>query len=212
MLQLICPSSNWWWPLNFWQYQPPQCPEELLCTEDKVFEMLSSLDTKKANGWETFLPQCWDQLLQVLHTVSHCSLTNPSVQGKYPKAWKMSPIPKESDSTSVSNYRPVSVLSVISKLLERHMHSLISCHIETFYPIASHQWGFQPGKSAVSAQINVLHNWSLALDQRKEVAVVFFDLCKAFDSVPHGPLLDKLKSIGLSEYIIKWICSCLSKI
>lgn len=143
---------------TFGSINPLQCPEELLCTEDKVFEMLSSLDTKKANGWETFQPQCWGQLLQVLHTVSHCSLTNPSVQGKYPKAWKMSPIPKGSDSTSVSNYRPVSVLPVISKLLERHMHSLISCHIETFYPIASHQWGFQPGKSAVSAQINILHN------------------------------------------------------
>ena len=47
-------------------------------------------------------------------------------------------------------------------------------------------------------------------DQRKEVAAVFFDLCKAFDMVPHKPLLDKLKSIGLSEYLVKWICRYLT--
>ena len=69
---------------------------------------------------------------------------------------------------------------------------------------------FEPGKSAVSALIDVIHHWSLALDQRKEVAGVFFDLRKAFDSVPHKPLLEKLTSIGLSEYLVKWICSYLS--
>ena len=83
------------------------------------------------------------------------------------------------------------------------MHYLISHHIETFFPIASNQWGFQPRKSAVSVLIDIVHDWSLALDQRKEVAAVFFDLRKAFDSVPHRPLLDKLTCIGLSVYLIK---------
>ena len=50
----------------------------------------------------------------------------------------------------------------------------------------------------------------MALDQRKEVTAVFFDFRKAFDSVPHKPLLVKLKSIGLSEYLVEWICSYLS--
>ena len=72
------------------------------------------------------------------------------------------------------------------------MHYLISHHIETFFPIASNQWGFQPRKSAVSVLIDIVHDWSLALDQRKEVAAVFFDLHKAFDSIPHRPLLDNL--------------------
>ena len=100
-------------------------------------------------------------------------------------------------------YRPISLLlPVVSKLLEQHMDFLISHQIETLCPIASHQWGFQPGKSAVSALIDVVHHWSLALDQRKEIAAVFFDLRKAFDSVPHKLLLDKLKSIGLSEYLV----------
>ena len=110
----------------------------------------------------------------------------------------------------MSNYRPISLLLVISKLLERHIHYLISSHITIHYLIASQQWGFQPGKSAVSALIDVIHHWAQALDQRKEVVAVSFDIQKAFDSVPHRPLLDKLGSIGLSGYIIKWIFSYLS--
>ena len=123
-------------------------------------------------------------------------LFNNSIStGKIPKPWKVSsvvPVPKGSVTLPVSNYRPISLLPVVSKLLERHMHFLTPCQIETLCPIASHQWGFQPRKSAVSALIDVVHHWSLALDQRKEVAAVFLDLLKAFDSVSHKPLLDLL--------------------
>ena len=102
--------------------------------------------------------------------VSHLFFNKSISTGRIPGAWKVSsvvPVPKGSDSTSVSNYRPISLLSVVSKLLERHMHYFIFHHIETFFPIASHQWGFQPRKSAVSALIDVVHHWSLALDQKK---------------------------------------------
>ena len=94
-------------------------------------------------------------------TLSIALLFNKSISTwKIPKAWKVSsviPIPKGSNPTSVSNYRPISLLPVISKLLERHIHYLISSHITIHYLIASQQWGFQPGKSAVSALIDVIH-------------------------------------------------------
>ena len=74
-----------------------------------------------------------------------------------PKTWKVA-IPKGSNTTSVSNYRPISLLPVISKLLERHIHYLISSHFAIHYPIASEQWDFQTGKSAVYALIDVIHH------------------------------------------------------
>jgi hypothetical protein len=110
---------------------------------------------------------------------------------------------------TVSNYRPISLLPVLSKLLEKHIHHLISNHLSIHYPIALQLWGFQPKKSAVSALIDVIHNWSKALDQGSEVGAVFFDLQKAFDSVPHKSLIDKLKSIDLNPFILRWICSYL---
>ena len=92
--------------------------------------------------------------------------TNLYLQGKYLKLGRRPqsflflkvqtlPVCLITDPTSVSNYRPISLLPVISILLERHIHYLISNHIATHYPIASQQWGFQPGMSAVSALIDV---------------------------------------------------------
>ena len=199
--------------LEFSSINPLLCPEEFLCTEHEVVEMLSSLDIKKANGRDGISAR---MLRSTAASIAHgiTLLFNKSITtGQIPKAWKTSsvvPVPKGSEPTSASNYRPISLLPVVSKLLEKHMHFLISCHIKTSYPIASHQWGFQPGKSAVSALVDVLRHWSSALDQRKEVAAVFFDLRKAFDSVPLRPLLNKLKSVGLSDHLIKWICSYLT--
>ena len=87
--------------------------------------------------------------------------------------------------TNVANYRPISLLPIISKLLERHIYWVIAMHFEAHSPITIHQWGFQPKKSTTAALLNVYNDWSAALDKGKEVCAIFFDLRKAFDSVPH---------------------------
>jgi len=65
-------------------------------------------------------------------------------------------------------------------------------------------------RSTVSALIRVLDDWQSALDQGNEVCIVFFDVSKAFDTVPHLPLLQKLSEIGLDPYLIGWIRSYLA--
>ena len=149
---------------------PFLCPEEFLCTEDEVLEMLLSLDTKKANGRDGISARMLKSTARSIAYSITLLFNNSISTGKLPEAWKVSsvvPVPKGSDSTCVSNYRPISLLPVVSKLLERHMHFLISCQIETLCPIASHQWGFQPGKSAVSSLIDVVHHWSWHLTKGK---------------------------------------------
>ena len=69
--------------------------------------------------------------------------------------------------------------------------ALIFNHLNLYHPIALQQWGFQPKKSSVSALVDVVYEWSKALDQGSEICAVFFDLQKAFDSVPHKSLIDK---------------------
>ena len=136
-------------------------------------------------------------------------ITNPFLQEKYLEFVRLVPVSKGPDSTSVSNYRPIPLL-VISKLLERHMHYLISHHIETFCPIAFHQWAFNQEVCCFCPKwcCSSLASWYLTKDRIK-VAAVFFD--KAFHFVPHRPLLDKLTSTGLTEYlaIVKWTCNYL---
>jgi len=85
--------------------------------------MLSSLDVKKANGW--------DGIAAKINCKKYCTygITLLFTTGQIPKAWKVSsvvPIPKSSEVTSVSNFRPKSLLSVVSKLLEKHLSPVIS--------------------------------------------------------------------------------------
>ena len=93
---------------------------------------------------------------------------------------------KGSNHTCMSNYRLISLLPILStNLLEKHT-GLISNQLSLHHPIAIQQWEFQPKKSSVSTLIDVVYKWSKALDQGSEVCAVFFDLQKAFDSVPHN--------------------------
>ena len=141
-------------------------------------------------------------------------LFNKSISsGRMPLTWKTSsvvPIPKGDDKSSVKNYRPISLLSIISKLLERHMYWQIATHLEVYYPISLQQWGFQPKKSTTAALLDVYNTWAMEVDKGKEICAIFFDLKKAFDSVPHRSLIEKLKSIGLNPYILRWVIFYLS--
>ena len=82
--------------------------------------------------------------------------------------------------SSPANYRPISILPIISKILERHVADIIMDHLEEVAPISSNQWGFMPGRSTTSALLSISHNCLQALDSGCEVCTIFFDIRKAF--------------------------------
>ena len=125
--------------------------------------LLENTDVSKSNGPDKI--SGW-----MLKATAHCSihpsitkLFNLSIQlGSFPQTWKVSnvvPIPKSADNTSPTNCRPISLLSVLSKLLEWHMYCQITNHLETHHPLSSSQWGFQSGKSTVTALLEQLMGW-----------------------------------------------------
>ena len=73
------------------------------------------------------------------------------------------PIPKKSSATKASTIRPISLLSIVSKVLERHVHTLIMDHLHNHHPLSEFQWGFQPGKSTVTALLSTTHSWLTSL-------------------------------------------------
>ena len=75
--------------------------------------------------------------------------------------------------------------------------------------LAKDQWGFTAGKSTVTALISTFHEILHMLESGADIALVFFDLQKAFDTVPHLPLLQKLRDHGLNPHILQWITSYL---
>ena len=170
-------------------------PEEFLCTEELVLKLTSSLDVKKATGADEIparmLKATAPSIISSVTKIFNLSL----ITGRFPAAWKFArivPIPKAGDVTNPSNYRPISILPILSKLLERHVHNLLTHHLHTNCPLSPYQWGFTEGKSTTSALLSFTHDCHKALDSSKGVCTIFFDLSKAFDTVPHLPLLHKL--------------------
>ena len=113
---------------------------------------------------------------------------SPSLStGKLPKLWKsvrVVPILQSGSRSDVSNYRPISLLPIVSKMLE-NMYTLLWDHLINHAPLSVYQWGFQSGRSTVASLLATTHDWHRFLDQWKDVMCVFFDFQKAFDTVPH---------------------------
>ena len=90
------------------------------------------------------------------------------------------------------------------------MYSLVFAHLADRDLISGAQWGFTPGKSTITSLLSTFNDILQLLEHGADVAVTFFDLRKAFDSVPHLPLLQKLKDICLEQHILQWLTSYLS--
>ena len=98
-----------------------------------------------------------------------------------------------------------------SKVLEKHIHSLMVLHLEEHCPLCDSQWGFRQGCSTVTALISNDNKWLESLESGKEICPVFLDYKKAFDCVPHCPLLSELKRCGLHDGLLLWLMNYLSQ-
>ncbi len=185
-----------------------QCNPDILCTEEEVVEMLQSLNIAKASGQDGISARMLKATAAEI-APSITKLFNLSIQsGRPPIAWKSSnvvPIPKKQGAKNPNEFRPISLLPILSKILEKHFHFLISDHVREHSPLSNCQWGFQPGKSTVAALLSTTQDWFQQLEKGKEIGAVFFDFHKAFDTVPHQPLVDKLSHLGLNPQIVKWV-------
>ena len=120
------------------------------------------------------------------------------------------PIPKsKSGLDNLANYRPISLLPIVSKLLEKHIYSMVLKHLFEKKILSDDQWGFSSGKSTVTALLSSINDILQLLESGADVSMIFFDLCKAFDSVPHLPLLHKLRECDLDQYLLQWITNYL---
>ena len=87
----------------------------------------------------------------------------------------VTPISKSGDKSDPNNYRPISLLSLLSKLLEKHIYNCIMKHIKDQSPISEKQWGFMKGKSTTGALLTAVESWHSELESGNDVCAVFFD-------------------------------------
>ena len=126
------------------------------------------------------------------------------------KQAKIIPIYKSGRKTDPSNYRPISILSVLSKPLEKHIYKYFKSHISKYNLLHPNQSGFRENHSCHTALINLIDEWLNNINENKFTGVLFADFAKAFDVIDHNLLLRKLALYNISDHALSFIKSYLA--
>ena len=125
-----------------------------------------------------------------------------------PDDWKIAvvvPVLKKGFADSVSNYRPISLTSVISKILERIVTGKITDFLLQNNILSDRQHGFLRHRSNCTNMLECMNDWSLNVELGYQTVVIYIDFAKAFDTVCHSKLMHKLYSCGIRGTLLSWI-------
>ena len=167
----------------------------------EVEAVLKSLDPNKATGPDEIPARILKETATTI-APSLCKLFNRSLgEGYIPSEWKLAnvvPVYKKDEKDHVENYRPISLLCIISKVLERCVLNRINDRLEDL--IADCQHGFRSGRSCVTNLLETLDYIGAILDRAGQVDCV----SKAFDKVRHDLLIEKLRDAGFGGNLLTW--------
>ena len=125
--------------------------------------------------------------------------------GTLPEVWKqanITAIHKKGNKHVTGNYRPVSLTSIVCKILESIIRDSLVNYMKSNKFFSDKQFGFIIGRSTVLQLLKVLDRWTEILDQGGYVDVIYCDFMKAFDTVPHNRLISVLKFYGVEGLVL----------
>jgi hypothetical protein len=178
-----------------------------------VLSTLSGLNTQKAYGPDgippVILKNCASVLTPCLGKLFRLCLSTQT----FPSCWKyalIQPVPKKGDRAQPSNYRPIALVSCLSKVFESILNSKILKYLNSHNLLSDRQYGFRQGRSTGDLLALLSDSWSSSLRSFGETFSVALDISKAFDRVWHKALISKLPSFGLYPSLCTFISSFLS--
>ena len=187
--------------------------KDIVINNEIVIREIDGLKKTKSPGPDNVYPrilkECREQLSEHIAKLFQKSLDT----GFVPKLWRQAnvvPIFKKGDKSDKSNYRPISLTSVIGKMLEAIIARAVRKHLDDHNLIRHSQHGFSKGKSCLTNLLSFYRKVFETVDKGDSYDIVFLDFSKAFDRVPHRKLLSKIKAHGIGGKVLDWIEGWLS--
>ena len=206
------PQSN----KNFAEYLDTQIGNSLYLAptdENEIQKIIGNLKNKNSCGYDgisnILLKGISNEVKSPLTIVFNKSLE----EGIFPDSMKTAeiiPIYKGKDKQLLTNYRPISLLPVLSKVLEKIIYKRLYAFLIKENILFESQYGFRQGRSTIQALTEFIGNIIKGFEENKFTLGVFIDLSKAFDTLEHKTLLKKLESYGIRGVALQWFNSYLS--
>ena len=186
---------------------------ELRVTPDAVTKLLNKLNKDKAQGPDKIPPRVLKELSVPLGIPLSILFNKSLDEGQLPQEWRSAEVTaifKKGTTSSPGNYRPVSLTSVLCKVLESFIREVMVKHMSDYHLYSDCQHGFRKGRSFTTQLLQVMEDLTQIVDNGYPIDIIYLDLKKAFDQVPHQRLLCKLLSYGFTgNIILKWIANFL---
>ena len=170
--------------------------------------------TNAAQGPDEIMPWVLKQTADIISYPLATIFNRSMQQGVVPQDFRdalVCPIYKKGAKTNCGNYRPVSLTSVVGKLMERVIKTELVQFLETNELLSQNQHGFRRSKSCLTNLLEYMEKVTDMVDQGHSVDIIFLDYAKAFDKVPHKRLEYKLEKIGITGHLKLWIKEWLNR-
>ena len=181
---------------------------------NKVFNALNKLKNGKATGMHN-LPNRILKLSKDVIANSLSDLFNACIDASvFPSDFKMArvaPIFKSDDREDLNNYRPISVLPTVARVFERLIYEQLYNYFAENKLLSNEQWGFRSIRSTALALSNCSYTWTLTVDRGDINSAVFLDIKKAFGTIDHRILVNKLSQYGVCDDSVKFFESYISE-
>ena len=163
--------------------------------DNELHEVLNNLKNNKACEFDGIITNLIKENKATLVPILKKLINNVLDEGIYPQCMKntiIKPIFKSGDTTKAENYRPIALLSTLSKILEKVIQIRLLRHIEVHNLMARQQYAYQEKRGTLPAAVDLLQEIKLNRSLGKVVTVIFIDLKKAFDTISRDKLVEKL--------------------
>ena len=178
----------------------------------EVVNLVKGIDGGKATGLDNIPCKLLKIAADVIAPSLTCIFNQSLLTGIYPSDWKLAkvtPIFKTGSKTDLNNYRPISVIPAVAKIFEKIVYDQLYNYLNVNDLLTSCQSGFRSLHSTLTALLETSDNWCVNVDKGLLNGVIFIDLKKAFETIDHEIILQKLAKYGVDQDALKWFKSYL---